>query len=150
MYQTLITSTSKLPTALTPEDNAMLITVPIPLSSLRLPSEVGVRPMPNSSWVAKLAKPFASKSKPNQTDTNPFGVKHVVMTREEYVRYWARDDEGKYVGLEDESVGRELWRKKLWGELGLKTSPNTGVDVREKTGGRQVVDGRINAGPPPM
>ncbi len=40
-------------------------------------------------------------------------VKVLQMTREEYAKYWARDEEGNYCGTEAEGEGRRLWADEL-------------------------------------
>ncbi|KAI9794852.1 MAG: hypothetical protein M1816_002980 [Peltula sp. TS41687] len=36
----------------------------------------------------------------------------VKMTRGEYLKYWARDEQGNYIGTEPEGVGEELWKNR--------------------------------------
>jgi hypothetical protein len=40
-------------------------------------------------------------------------VKVLRMTREDYRKYWAKDDNGNYCGTEQEGEGRRLWAEEL-------------------------------------
>ena len=55
------------------------------------------------------------------------------MTPSEYKAYWARDQDGKYIGTEPQDAAREIWRRKLWAELYLPP-PTAGHDVSAYTG----------------
>lgn len=69
----------------------------------------------------------------------------ISMTVAEYLSYWARDaDSGQYRGTEPEGQGREIWRKRLWPELGLM---QYAPDVSKWTGGNARPAGAI-AGTP--
>ena len=82
-----------------------------------------------------LGKLFSRKSSTDASVSTSDPVKQVKMTRSEYLSYWARDSEGKYVGTEPEEAGRAIWRRKLWAELYLPP-PEKGLDVSGFTGGK--------------
>ncbi|OJD36818.1 uncharacterized protein BKCO1_9000169 [Diplodia corticola] len=86
-----------------------MINVPIPAADLWDGSEPV--PQPNerrSSWIAKLGKKLGTKEKQK--------IVNVKMTRGEYLKYWAKDEDGNYVGTEPRGEGKRIWREKLEAE----------------------------------
>ncbi|KAL8683603.1 MAG: hypothetical protein Q9224_006668 [Gallowayella concinna] len=79
-----------------------IVTIPIPLLVLYPPSNpVDLIPTTPSkerrvSWFGRAKKPKAQE------------FRMVEMTRKEYLMYWAKDDEGRYVGTEPEGEGRKV------------------------------------------
>ena len=40
-------------------------------------------------------------------------VKMLRMSKEDYAKYWAKDDDGNYIGTEPEGEGRKIWAEEL-------------------------------------
>ncbi|KAK5015165.1 hypothetical protein LTR60_003001 [Cryomyces antarcticus] len=80
-----------------------------PATSNAASSSSALRP-PKPSWLERLAGAVTGKSfaTPEQQ-----GFRTVQMTRADFRKYWARDEEGRYVGTEPEGSGREWYREKL-------------------------------------
>lgn len=103
------------------------ITVSIPLSSLLSDEEIArldtfKGKCDEKFWITRLI----SRNKQKKSDANSASgqegkdrVKDVQMSRAEYEAFWARDQDGRYIGTEPEGKGREILRKRLWAELGL-------------------------------
>ncbi|KAL8632592.1 hypothetical protein Q9189_001744 [Teloschistes chrysophthalmus] len=95
-----------------------ILTIPIPLSALTPPSPTTTNPSspsPNpttnstkskSSFLGKLKG--TDKSKGNGKGD----FKMVKMTRREYLAYWAKDEEGRYIGTEPEGEGARRLRER--------------------------------------
>ncbi|KZF22829.1 hypothetical protein L228DRAFT_268211 [Xylona heveae TC161] len=58
-------------------------------------------------------KTIPSLIHPNQKKAREKKYQIVQMTRGEYLKYWAKDEQGRYCGTEPEGKGRELWRERL-------------------------------------
>ncbi|KAL0262442.1 hypothetical protein SLS55_001410 [Diplodia seriata] len=87
-----------------------IINVPIPAEDLEDPESESHPPATErrSSWMAKLGRKLGNKGK------QP--ILNVKMTRGEYLKYWAKDENGNYVGTEPEGEGKRIWREKLGAE----------------------------------
>ncbi|KAI9753452.1 MAG: hypothetical protein M1835_000991 [Candelina submexicana] len=81
-----------------------IIHVPIPVDESST-SEIQQKER-KQSWVRKIGDGIRGK----KTGQGKFRM--VKMTRGEYLKYWAKDEEGRYIGTEPEGLGRELWRDK--------------------------------------
>ena len=116
------------------------ITVSIPLSSLLSPEEIArlntyKGKCDEKFWITRLI----SRNKQKKSGANAAGgqegkekVKDVQMSRAEYEAFWARDQDGRYIGTEPEGRGREVLRERLWAELGLfGRSARTGKSERD-------------------
>ncbi|GME53097.1 hypothetical protein GTA08_BOTSDO05428 [Neofusicoccum parvum] len=86
-----------------------IINVPIPLEDLEdEPEERAPGTERRSSWMGRIGRKMAGKEKQK--------IRNVKMTRGEYLKYWAKDEHGNYVGTEPEGMGKEIWREKLKAE----------------------------------
>ncbi|KAL1643069.1 hypothetical protein SLS58_005038 [Diplodia intermedia] len=96
-----------LPFRLTDES---IINVPIPAEDLEDPESESHPPATErrSSWITKLGRKLGNKGKQQ--------ILNVKMTRGEYLKYWAKDENGNYVGTEAEGEGKRIWREKLGAE----------------------------------
>ena len=56
---------------------------------------------------------WKSKLKKHQSGKSSSTVKVLRMTRGEYLKYWARDEQGNYCGTEPEGVGEGLWKDRM-------------------------------------
>lgn len=108
-----------------------VITVRIPASDLADSDDDDTPPAAapgsqprRSSWLSKLK----SKSKPAD--------QLLMMTRGDYLRYWARDSQGRYIGSEPEGTGRRIRReRKRQGERrGINVSGAKSVGVEDQFG----------------
>ncbi|KAI9709621.1 MAG: hypothetical protein M1812_007669 [Candelaria pacifica] len=82
-----------------------IITVPIPIDEPSPCPETNIIKEGKKSWVSKLGDSIKGKKSQGK-------FRMVRMTRGEYLKYWAKDEEGRYIGTEPEGMGRELWRNK--------------------------------------
>lgn len=86
-----------------------IINVPIPLEDLEdEPEEQAPGTERRSSWMGRIGRKMAGKEKQK--------IRNVKMTRGEYLKYWAKDEHGNYVGTEPEEMGKQIWREKLKAE----------------------------------
>lgn len=114
-----------------------MIIVPIPLSSLLTPEEITRLDTyhdqcDHTFWITRLINRQKEKKQGSAEETKQ-RVKDVRMTREEYEAYWARDEEGRYVGTEPEGRGAVIVRGRLWAEFGLfGKSARTGKSERDR------------------
>lgn len=89
-------------------DNS-IINVPIPAEELEDETE---NPIPaterRSSWIEKVGKKLGRKEKQK--------IVNLKMTRGEYLKYWAKDGDGNYIGTEPQEMGKRMWREKFRAE----------------------------------
>ena len=95
-----------LPTKFTDES---ILTIPIPYSGIYPASSI---PGGNESTPGKRKGSFLGRFT-NGSKKKREGFKMVKMTRREYLMYWAKDEEGRYVGTEPEGRGREVFGERL-------------------------------------
>lgn len=75
----------------------------------------------NSSSSSSMASKLINKLKGGAANTSDGGkggkrealVKILRMSRRDYLKYWARDNDGKYIGTEPEHLGPQLWQAEL-------------------------------------
>ncbi|KAL8649291.1 MAG: hypothetical protein Q9226_005638 [Calogaya cf. arnoldii] len=96
-------------------DESVLV-IPVPLSALEAeeasaPKGDNKEPQRRSSLFGKLKK--GGEMKGGKKD----GFKMVEMTRGEYLKYWAKDEEGRYIGTEPEGQGARRLRERDGGAL---------------------------------
>ncbi|KAH7054469.1 hypothetical protein B0J12DRAFT_454318 [Macrophomina phaseolina] len=86
-----------------------IINVPVPAGYLEDETESSPSPTERkSSWIGKIGRKLGGKER--QKFVN------LKMTRGEYLKYWAKDENGNYIGTEPEGAGRQIWREKLKAE----------------------------------
>lgn len=89
-----------------PYNPHIFMTVPIRLPDPSPPSTPVPKQKQKNNPRAWLSRTFSKEKKTSDL--------HVVqMTRAEYLKYWARDANGKYIGTAPEGEGIEIWRNKL-------------------------------------
>lgn len=89
--------------------DSSVISVPIRVSVLEGPAATPfITERASNSWVSRLGRRWKRK------ETQDFIL--VRMTRGEYLKYCAKDEEGKYVGTEPEDDGTLWLREKLVAE----------------------------------
>ena len=67
------------------------------------------------SFVGRLGSKLSLPGKNgdgNGEGTNKRGFRMIEMTRREYLMYWAKDEQGRYIGTEPKGKGAEIWREK--------------------------------------
>lgn len=114
-----------------------IISVPIPASELEDPDAPTSHDLDSSNPdipAAKHSKPSifsklsgkGAKKSPKKHD-----FKIVLMPRGDYLKYWAKDEKGNYIGTEPQGLGGKLLREKirLEKEQGL---PSSIASEREK------------------
>ncbi|KAL8742998.1 MAG: hypothetical protein Q9190_004593 [Brigantiaea leucoxantha] len=87
-----------------------ILTIPIPLSKL-YPSAVGSNNIDtqNQNPVQQERRRWSVFGKSGgKEEKDKGGFKMVKMTRREYLMYWAKDEQGRYIGTEPEGDGRKL------------------------------------------
>jgi len=136
--ETTSLASSTRPLAPTPSSPPSMITVPIPLSALLTPEEITRletyrEQCDHTFWITRLINRQKEKKQGSGAEETKERVKDVRMSREEYEAYWARDEEGRYVGTEPEGRGAVIVRGRLWAELGLfGKSARTGKSDRDR------------------
>jgi len=95
-----------------------LIDVPVHVDSLDLSSSESEEDTSGVKKAASKVTGVLGKAKRLRGDkkTTIGKVKVLKMTREEYKKYWAKDDDGNYCGTEPEGEGRRLWADQLKGD----------------------------------
>lgn len=89
------------------------ISIPIPTSALQDPSASPITTGPPPSQRRKLSSSVLSILTGRSSKEKHAEFTMVRMTRGEYLKYWAKDEEGRYVGTEPEGEGRERLRMGL-------------------------------------
>lgn len=83
-----------------------LISVPIPVSvDSAAAADNAADQVESKGWGSRLKQAMKGKRSPPK-------MKMVKMTRGEYLKYWARDEQGNYIGTEPEGMGEKLWKNK--------------------------------------
>ena len=59
-----------------------------------------------------LSSPSSSSSSSDKSENKKAGFRMIEMTRREYLMYWAKDEQGRYIGTEPKGRGAEIWRER--------------------------------------
>ncbi|KAL8663692.1 MAG: hypothetical protein Q9202_003638 [Teloschistes flavicans] len=95
-----------------------ILTIPIPWSALAFsPSSLSTPDpiSPTTTPTNKSKSSILAKLKPGKEKRKKEGFRMVRMTRREYLAYWAKDEQGRYIGTEAE--GERLRRLRERGEI---------------------------------
>ncbi|CAO1602104.1 hypothetical protein XANCAGTX0491_005735 [Xanthoria calcicola] len=95
--------------------SALRVATPPPSTSRKKTTEEETTPQPqqrrlSSSSSSKLMNRLRGEKKKKKEE-----FKMVEMTRGEYLRYWAKDEEGRYIGTEPEGEGVRRLRERAGG-----------------------------------
>ncbi|TKA81626.1 hypothetical protein B0A49_01260 [Cryomyces minteri] len=87
-------------------------------------------------WTRRLSASITGKK---YSERSKEQVRMVQMTRDEYDTYWARDEDGNYIGTAPEGSGREWYRRKL--QAYGRATPNGGLQYAMMYGGGMMMGG---------
>lgn len=92
------------------DDDLISVPIPVPDSSAD-GDDTSEHAGSTTSLGSKVKHAFMYKGKSKGKKSPKFRV--VKMTRGEYLKYWARDEHGNYIGTEPEGLGEELWKNRI-------------------------------------
>ncbi|KAI9823844.1 MAG: hypothetical protein M1826_007590 [Phylliscum demangeonii] len=107
-----------LPWKFTDEDVISVpVTLPTPAAAAVVPPAVLAHPNEEAKegFVAKVLLGGKRRAKEKNEKKEKAKVVVLRMTRGDYLKYWARDEQGVYIGTESEEQGWERWKAQLGG-----------------------------------